>query len=192
MKALAIEGINGAGKSPTIAHTIEQLGEQGQKSACFAPFHLVRPRLDRPDIYPLWDENPSRAVELLHETLDEVEDQARQQGLDVLLYDRHWMTVHTQAPRVPEVIELWGDRFVPTVLLTAPVEHSMRLTQRGYTAPWLQDETIPLYTRLYDELYSQHPDHMLGRFMVESQTQDLRPIATTIVSIISQMEDNHE
>lgn len=184
MRKIAVEGINGAGKSPTIEKIVRDLRDADLATESFAPFHLVRSKLDIPDIHPLWQANPELAVKLLHDTIDEVEKEADQKNLDVLVYDRHWMTVLAQQHQVTDITELWGDRLVPSVLLTSPLAHSLRLTERGYSAPWLQVDTLEFYTKEYDRLYFENSHLMIGHFVVESADQDLQPIANNIVEQI--------
>lgn len=190
MKKLAIEGINGAGKTPTLAHVQALCETDGLVADQYAAFHLVRDKIDEPDIFNLWADRPQLAVRKLHETFDEIEADARARQLDVLLFDRHWLTVFTQAETNPAINDYWGDRFVPTVLLTSPTNHLRRLSERGYKAQWLQQDELEYYRQLYDTLYDRHTENFLGRFVVSSSTQDLRPVAQELYSLITDMKED--
>ena len=183
MRTIAIEGINGSGKSPAIDLIVQRSSKVGIFAKAYAPYHLVREKIDEPDIYPLWRERPCEAVKLLHETIAEIEADARDQRLDLLIFDRHWLTAYTQAERNPCIAELWGDTFVPTILFTSPLEHTLRLSQRGYTMSWLQAENLTNYLELYETLYQRHRQLFIGKFTVSSSTQNLSPIADQIISI---------
>ena len=189
MKQLAIEGINGSGKTPALVIAKDLLANAGISSDTYAAYHLVRDKIEEPDSFDLWADRPEQAVALLHETLNEIEADARARNLDVLLFDRHWLTAYTQAETNPEIITMWGDRHVPTVLFTSPSHHLTRLAERGYPHEWLQAESLEYYRQLYDQLYERYAKHFLGRFTVASSTQDLAPIAHQLVTLIKTMEE---
>ncbi|MCA9309237.1 hypothetical protein KC973_02575 [Candidatus Saccharibacteria bacterium] len=186
MNTIAIEGINGAGKTPAIQLTLESLASEGLNADTYAPYHLVREKIVEDDLYPLWADRPDQAVQLLHQTIDEIEADARARQLDVLVFDRHWMTAFVQALQHPPITRWWGDRFVPTVLLTSPISHLMRLSERGYQEHWLQAEALRQYVGDYDTVHQAHPQHFIGKFSVASSTQNLQPIADHITKLITQ------
>ncbi len=189
MKILAIDGINGSGKTPCIDRVVTELTQEELNVQTVAPYHMVRKKLTLEDIYPLWESNPAEAVSLLHDTIDEATAQARDNKTDVLIFDRHWPTAFTQAYRVPNINELWGNNFVPTILFTSPPTHAQRIAQRGYTAAWLQAESLEQYRQRYQHIYAMHPEHFIGKFTVKSSLQDLQPIASHIIHLISSLTD---
>lgn len=184
MHILAIDGINGAGKTPTIEAVIETLEQSDIHADTYAPFHQVRETLGIPDIYPLWDTAPHTAINGLVQTMDNIERDASKRGLDVLIYDRHWPTIYTQAYKVPDISDVWGDRIVPSILLQSPINHALRLSRRNYTAEWLQAQQLEQYIQRYEAIHATYPERFLGKFSVESSEQDLRPIAQEIAKII--------
>lgn len=181
---VVIEGINGAGKTPTIDCLISEFEQVGMKARSYAPYHLVRDKIDGSDIYPLWSSDPFRAIDKLTETIDEIEHEAEESGVDALIFDRHWMTAFTQLDKCPEISEMWTIDKPKTVLMTSPIEHSSRIALRGYSAEWLQQEQLESYTKIYDQLHYCYPGLMLGRFVVSSQRQDLHPIAQNIFNLL--------
>lgn len=189
MIKLAIEGINGAGKTPTISNVVELCEASGLRAAQYAPYHLVREQIQQDDIYELWEDEAPFAVSCLLGVIKQIERDATDRGLDVLIFDRHWATAYTQAFTNPRITGHWGDNFVPTVLLTSPSNHLQRLAQRGYTAPWLQTDTLDYYRNLYEEIYKAHPDKFIGRYEVASSTQPLEPIAQQICTLINKLTE---
>lgn len=187
MIKLAIEGINGAGKTPTISNLVNICEDAGLATEQYAPYHLVREHIQEADIYDLWAEDAQFAVKSLLDVIKSIEIDAAAKDLDVLIFDRHWATAYAQASINPVITGYWGDNFVPTVLLTSPTEHLLRLAQRGYDAPWLQVDTLDYYREVYDTLYHTHPERFLGRYEVASSTQPLAPIAQQIFTFINQL-----
>lgn len=186
VNTIAIEGINGAGKTPAIQLTLASLASEGLNADTYAPYHLVREKIVEDDLYPLWADRPDQAVQLLHQTIDEIEADARARQLDVLIFDRHWVTAFVQALQHPPITQWWGDRFVPTLLLTSPVSHLLRLAERGYQEPWLQPDTLKAYVNDYERVFSAQPQRFIGRFSVASSTQNLQPIADHVTKLITQ------
>lgn len=185
MYSFAIEGINGAGKTPTSHLLVEELEAAGLSVGTYAPYHLVRSKIDLPDIFPMWNADPKAVVDLLHQTIDEIEHDAEARGHDVLMFDRHWMTAFAQKDVRPEIPDLWGGKVVPVVLMTAPDAHTQRLAERGYQASWLQADELRRVAGVYEALYDEYAFRMLGKFVVESATQDLRPIARDIAAMVA-------
>lgn len=183
MQKLIIEGINGAGKTPMIDMLINTAEGYGLSADTYAPYHLVRDKIDEDDIYPLWAEHPHQAVNLLLETIAEIEADARDRNLDLLVFDRHWLTAYTQAEHTPQIVDWWGDNFEPTALLTSPIDHLLRLSERGYHHGWLQADALMRYLAVYETLYQKHIHRFVGRFTVSSSTQDLTPIARTLAEM---------
>lgn len=185
MQKIAIEGINGAGKTPTIQLLLEQLATLGLTADTYAPFHLVRQKIPEADLFPLWEDRPEQAVQLLLETIAEIEADALGRRLDVLVFDRHWVTTYVQSLSNPKIKQWWGDTFVPTVLITSPEDHLLRLSRRGYSEPWLQADTLASYRADYDTVYRCHPERFIGTFTVASSNQDLQPMAAHITRLIT-------
>lgn len=184
-KIIAIEGIDGSGKTPTISLVNQQLGEAGMKVANFAPYHLAKNRNKGKDIYSLWSTNPTLAVKLLHEVLEETESQISQINPDVVIYDRHWVTAFSENDEKEHVSNLWGDLFVPTFMLTSPLEHTLRLGKRGYSEPWMQDSSLAHYHKKYDEIFEQHPEKFVNKFTVTHSHMNLEDIAQEITKYLA-------
>lgn len=189
MKILAVEGINGSGKTPTIRYLKSLLNSHNISTGIYAPYHLVKAKIDLPDIYPLWEQEPEWAVSLLHEVMDEAESDAKANDHDVLIYDRHWTTAFTQAEKNPVIKTAWGERFVPTILFSSPLSHAKRLANRGYSAEWLSLDSIKYYINLYEQVAKQYPQLIVGRFSVSSAAQDLHIIATQIFQTVIDIQE---
>lgn len=188
MKTVAIEGINGAGKTPSIECAVHNLESMGMHVYQAAPYHLVRQHIEEPDVYPLLLSRPERAINLLQHVMDVVEQAAIDADADVLVYDRHWATAFVNTEQAPSIPELWGNRIVPTIMLTSPLEHVLRLARRGYQAQWLQTDTLKYYLEQYDQVYETHKEYFLGRFVVVNAEQDLSEIANAITACIIGMD----
>lgn len=184
MQKLIIEGINGAGKTPTINLLTNTLDDAGIRAATYAPYHLVRDKIAEDDLFPLWDDRPQEAVTLLQHTIAEIESDARSKSLDVLVFDRHWVTAYVQSLKNPVIADWWGDNFAPTILLDSPTDHLLRLASRGYTEPWLQADALQQYVAEYDEIYQQYITKFIGKFTVSRSDQNLQPIVDQITDTI--------
>ncbi len=149
MKTLAIEGINGSGKTPTIELIRGRLEEAQLKTIIAAPYHLVRDKLEVPDIYPLWETDPSLAVSLLHETLNEIELEANSDKADVLIYDRHWMTAFTAVSYPHIMMSPLCNWFVPTALLKFDVNTALRRCNNDLDETWMNRIEVERYARTY-------------------------------------------
>ena len=136
MREIAIEGLDGSGKT-TVAHALGAAYEvEGLRASVVAPYQLAN-QLAETDIYPLWKSDPGalQAVGILKQVLESCTAEAQEAGLDVVIYDRHWMTAFTEIETRPVASEAWGDRFVPTAYLSVDSATAERRAQNDLAAP---------------------------------------------------------
>lgn len=169
IKRLAIDGIDGCGKTTVATELVAQLSAEGVHAVSFSPYRLANDALGE-DIYSLW---PSRAgarkaITALKAATETCVELAVQDAAGVLIYDRHWMTVFTEIGDRPDLIDFWGDCFVPTaLLLAAPLVASRRLTN-DRNAPWNTVRRQADYDLRFREIARQLPARILGQYRTDS------------------------
>lgn len=107
MREIAIEGLDGAGKT-TIAHNLaQQYTQEGLHTLVASPYRLAQEKSGE-ELYPLWgtDEGAARAIDHIKNALAAIREEAHQEQADVLIYDRHWVTAFTEIASRPLEREL--------------------------------------------------------------------------------------
>ena len=91
----AVDGHDGAAKTPILEGVAQRLRLQGYSVKTVALFHQANVLVSGGEIYPLWGSVDSTlwAIALLESHLLEAQTACLTHGDDILLYDRHWMTV---------------------------------------------------------------------------------------------------
>ncbi len=171
---VAIEGIDGSGKT-TVAKTLDKLLQhEGLRAVIFAPYHIAQERLGE-DLYPMW-QNPKAAkaaVGVLRHTLEACEVQAKEEGADVVIYDRHWMTAFTEIAGNRELVEEWGEAFVPAALLNVDPHTATTRMINDRQAPWSGIDAQRVYADRYQQLAGEHFHDMLGVYRSDDEVTPL-------------------
>ncbi len=168
---LVIDGHDGAAKTPVVEGVRERLIERGYSVGAYAPFQLVKKRIPEPNINSYWDDGRTGlAVDLLRGVIEEVRGTSTEQ---VILYDRHWMTIFTEIEGT-ELAKRWDD-FPPTYFMSIATPEIIKGRKRfdpsfRHTA---SDQVIEEYCRRYNQLAELHSSHIVGRFVVNEQRVDL-------------------
>jgi thymidylate kinase len=163
MKCIAIEGLDGSGKT-TVAQELQAAYEaEGLSARVVAPYRLANEAMGS-DIYPLWksERGAFAAVQVLKEVLSTSTEQALNEGLDVLIFDRHWMTAFTEIECKPKVIEEWGDSFVPTAYLRVDPDTARQRARNDTEAAWMGQHNFDNYAQRYSHLCQSYARHLLG------------------------------
>ncbi|MDB5185042.1 MAG: hypothetical protein JWN38_850 [Candidatus Saccharibacteria bacterium] len=160
---IAVEGIDGSGKTSVVEALAEQLEAEGLHVATYAPYRITNERLGS-DVYKLWQspDTASQAITEVQQTFAECETLAAEEGADVIIYDRHWMTALTEIRDQPELVEQWGDCYVPAALLLAKPEVATARQQGDKAEDWAQLESQRHYDAAYRQLVAEHFRDMLG------------------------------
>lgn len=179
LNRLAIEGIDGAGKTSVATKLSSQLEADGYRVKVFAPFRLVRAHIGD-DIYPMWREPETAriAIKALPEVFDECEAEAREANADIIIYDRHWMTALSELANRPELVADWSS-FIQTALLRVPISTAIKRCSNDLDEPWMAVNELERYSIRYQALARQYGMYMLGIYRSDD---DVTPedIAETI------------
>ncbi len=185
MKEYAIEGTDGAGKTPVALEVVKRLKESDISVELFCLFAQVNEKIPTKELYPLWESDPHTAIKLLKEELVYIKEDARKRNVQVTIYDRHWMTVLTETMLRPHLANVWTD-FVPTFFLLAPPEKTLQCRRYSPTVPWTKDkDTISEYYERYSALKNEFAEHILETYPIQDRTTPLEPIIKSIVTKIS-------
>jgi thymidylate kinase len=163
MKCIAVEGLDGSGKT-TVAHALQTAYEaEGLSTQVVAPYRLANEAMDT-DIYPLWksERGALAAVEVLKDVLAKSTEQALDEGLDILIFDRHWMTAFTEIECKPKVVEAWGNDFIPTAYLRVDPETAQQRAQNDNQAAWMGRHDFNNYAMRYSYLCKTYGNYLLG------------------------------
>lgn len=168
-KEIALEGIDGCGKS-TIANELKsQLETEGLCVYVDSPYKRANVGLGH-DVYGMWPKYDSAkaAINAIRQATEAIRTDAANANADVTIFDRHWMTAFTEIGERSELVEYWGNTFVPTVLLiAAPLTATRRLTN-GFDTPWSKVSKQADYDLRFRELARQHPENMLGMYRTDT------------------------
>lgn len=202
---IVIEGHDGSAKTPVARRVADALRDRGFRVGIRAPFlatnemlaaeqassqgipidALSREELLACDIYHLWQtpDGTLRAMALLSSVIERFRTAARNEGLDLILWDRHWVTVLAQIRSDAALLQHWGD-FPATFFLEAPVTKTMDCNRFSYDVPWTRDDaTLARFYQTFLDVVHDYPQHILARYRVETRTQDLAPIVEDVVRL---------
>lgn len=163
MKELALEGIDGAGKSTVADLLQERLAQDGIVADVCRPYYEARELLGQ-DLYPLWasDDGSMAAIGTLHTITATARDKAHEAKADLILYDRHWMTAFTEIGDKPQRAAQWDESdFVPTALLRVTPEVAAQRCRQADEA-WAQPSELHRYHNQFNALATVYGRHLLG------------------------------
>lgn len=189
MLEFAIDGHDGSAKTPILEGVRDALVASGITVATEALFHRMNEQRGE-EIYPLWafDEGADVLVELFQTLEAQVVDRSYASGADVLLWDRHWMTVLVETIDRPSVRRLTS--LPPMFFIEAPPSKTKGCQRFSYELGWTaSDAKVEEYYRRYLDLADRLEGLVLKRYLVTERRQDLTPIIQDVVAIIlSRME----
>ena len=171
---IALEGIDGAGKTSVCNALAGHLSVEGYRTQVYAPFRLANERLGE-DIYNLWFDINSclTAICLLKDVIDDCENNARREGADVVVYDRHWMTALKMIEGRDTAEGYWGSygpELVPVALLRVPVETALERRADEATrfwTPYMDADQMGLDAAAYHRMTKTYRQHLLGIYRSE-------------------------
>ncbi|MCA9309236.1 hypothetical protein KC973_02570 [Candidatus Saccharibacteria bacterium] len=183
LREVAIEGVDGVGKTSVATALAQLLEAYGEHTYMCNPFHTARALNEGVDIYTLWQtpEGASQAINLLKAAIEDERGHARRISADTIIYDRHWMTAFTEIGDNPGLVQEWGDEFPHTaLLLDARSEEEQRRNANNHGDRWDAYEERERYKKLYRELSYAHREHMLGAYLITWIPEDFKRVARTI------------
>ncbi len=191
MKEYAIEGHDGSAKTPIAEQVKAKLLGTGISTEICSPFQIVNSRITEPDIFVYWStpESAKKGIQLLETVIDEAREQARVRDTQVVLYDRHWLTILRCLQIVPQTAKQRIDwnTFLPTFFIEAPPEKTMDCKRLSSQVPWTANRSaIETEYFAFLSLAEQYSSHICSRYRVESRTQPLGPIVNSITNYILQ------
>ncbi len=169
MKEIAIEGLDGSGKTTLSYALAAHFEHSGQHARVVSPYREANQQVGH-DLYEDWhdEERGASALMTLKEVIETQTSQAEHDNIDVLIFDRHWMTVFSEISENNELIELWGDTFVPTAYLRVNPDLARERANNDQDAVWMAPETYELYRLKYEALCRNFGKTMLGIYRNDS------------------------
>lgn len=163
MRQVAIEGLDGSGKTTVAEALMSAYEAEGLKATVVAPYRLANEAMGT-DLYPLWksERGALMAVGALKDVISTSTQEAEDSGTDVLIFDRHWMTAFSEIANRPSAIAAWGDAFVPTAYLRVDPEVAARRAQNDRSAPWMSRHNFNNYALRYNCLCRDYGRYLLG------------------------------
>jgi hypothetical protein len=184
MLEFALDGTDGSAKTPICEGVLSELTRKGIKSTSFDPFQEVRKLIPESDIYPYWkDGRAETALHLIQQVVEQCREDSLRKGIDVLLYDRLWLTLFTEIDDTP-LASQWN-HFVPTFILTAPREIIVKRPGFSYGLPFSSsDQMLDDYHSKYLTLSKKYSSPIFGSYEINALRVDLRPIIKDITTKI--------
>lgn len=185
MLEFAIDGHDGAAKTPILQAVEQQLVSAGLRVWRCAPFHIANAQHGG-DVYPLWahDDSTRQLLERLRDVLAGERRLAQEENAQVLLFDRHWMTILVEIDGRQAVGSLWVD-FVPTFFVQAPPSKTKACDRFSYDLGWTSsDERVDYYYHRYLDIARRYPQFLLGQYEVVHKRHPLDPIVTDVTQKI--------
>lgn len=165
---ICLEGIDGSGKTTAALELQKQLALENVTATIKTPYKVARELLGY-EIYEMWrQKNGAKvAITTLKNAIALCEEESNIENADVLIFDRHWMTAFTEIVHDQELINLWGNTFVPAALMVAsPIVATRRLTN-ARESPWSMIDSQIHYDNLYREISRKYPQSMLGLYRTD-------------------------
>lgn len=164
MREIAIEGIDGAGKSTVADLLADRLKHHGLSVSTHRPFHEARELLGQ-DLYELWNTHrgSSVAINALSDVIEAAREKAMDNNDDIILFDRHWMTAFTEIANQPSLTKLWrGQDFIPAALLRVDIDTAMRRCENDLDEAWMDPSELKRYHASFNDLAGTYGNHILG------------------------------
>ncbi len=181
MIEFVIEGHDGSAKTPIAEGVRDKLDELGYSVSLYEPFQLVKEKIPEEDIYFYWgDGRAKEAVNIIKGMIQEIRDNNK---ANIVLYDRHWMTVFSEIDSTP-LVNGWVD-FPPTFFLKVKPEITRQRNKFSYDIPFTSNnQQIQGYFNRYNQLAEKYSEHIVGNFEVLKNRIDLTIPIDLIVNCI--------
>lgn len=185
MIEIAIDGMDGSGKSTIIKETKKSLVAEGYTTEIYAPYRLANQRILEDDLYTYWSDG--RAGEALNIVQDTIIDCRDRSNADIILYDRHWMTAFTEIHGTEHVND-WYVSMVPTFVMNAPPT-TIKARRQSTLDDELTSSDVLLadYSKRYENLVQIYAEHIIGSFETDKIHFDHKVPVDTLVDKIKEM-----
>ena len=121
-------------------------------------------------------------MDLLEETIQDIK--TANSELDIILYDRHWMTILSETDHRPKLKYYWTN-FIPTIFAEATIEKILMCSRFSFDIPWTKSrEQVEKYHQIYLHLAKKYQENIYDKFLVTDKSQDLTPIITSVSETI--------
>jgi thymidylate kinase len=162
MREIAIEGLDGAGKSTIAEALVRHYRDLGQEVHLATPYRAASQ--EHGEIYPLWEseDGARQAIKLLKGAFARAREQADDAGADLLIFDRHWMTAFSEIGDHPELVDQWGNDLTETAYLRVSPETARIRAVNDESAAWMDEASHAHYAERYESLCKQYGAHLLG------------------------------
>lgn len=185
MQEFAFDGHDGAAKTPILEGVAAQLSSCGLRVSTFAPFHAANAFIGS-EVYPMWEQDDSAfaLLAILRSLIFWARNEAEETSADVLLFDRHWMTILGEIHGRHRFRHEWYD-FIPLFFIQAPPSKTKACDRFSYAFGWTSsDAMVKYYYQRYFEIARRHHQFLLGQYEVVDKRQPLEPIITSVTGVI--------
>ena len=164
--------IEGSAKTPITEGVRNKLITLGKKVHICAPFAAANAEIQEDDIYEYWFDRAKRrqAVNILKNIISK----ATARETDIILYDRHWLTIERCLSYLPIEERLW-DKYIPTFFIEAPINKN---------SPRILTKSEKVEKEVYLSLTEKYSEYIIAKYRVDKKTQPLEPIIESIVGHI--------
>lgn len=175
MRELAIEGVDGVGKTTVIKELKGLLEADGQTVMVAQPYHEVAREYPGIDVYEALQNGrlAQTALDTVALMIGKAQAKAYDEHVDVLIWDRHWMTAKTEIERNRPRDGVWIGGKPMTALLDPDTEVSPELYDRMVDdkEPWTATkEIVDDYAQRYRQLAWSFRTCLLGVYRVDGLT----------------------
>lgn len=208
-----VEGHDGAGKTPVCEGVAKALDASGIKVFLAAPFREVnnarlfeRLRKDglepekmtdgarrdyfireRVDVFFEWGDaaRAGEALAAIKRHICAKRAEATAGNFDVILFDRHWLTVLVSLLEFCryDLATGWDD-FVPAFFLETPVAKTLAGRAYDPRVEHTSPQRLELYHGLYLDVLARNTNFLAKRFLIGGNRADLRPVIEGIADHI--------
>jgi thymidylate kinase len=149
MKLLAVEGIDGSGKTTIVESLRLSLEATGLATRTCSPFRLTNYLLGN-EMNCLWSQGEAwkRPIRTFKEVVRLCEENAIGDSIDVLIFDRHRMSMVMNIDNT----SVLDDSLIPTALLLCDTETARRRCQGDHDKPWMNPSELSRYSQKYEDL----------------------------------------
>lgn len=184
IKKLALEGIDGSGKS-SVAEKIKEINEKlSVKTLVRSPMRIANELYGGKDVYDLWfsEHTVTDGALLLKDAVELIEEETKTGAYDLIIFDRYALSalVSIEAQH-HELFTEYGPKPVPTALLCSPVElalsRKIRDQDPDINAPWMDSNELSKDAQSFIQLARKH-ESLVG---IYQSTESIESIARTIL-----------
>ncbi len=164
MRKIAIEGIDGSGKTTVADLLVDKLSKNNIKARSIALFREANTLLGH-DIFELWDsEQNISAIDLVKKLELDAINCAVEDEVEILLFDRHWMSglSFTENTKSEQNWKNSGLKPIETAYLRISPEVSLSRKPEDTSEAWMNIADLSSDLEVYEKALQANPDCILG------------------------------